>query len=94
MGISFLHLAMHISSDFNHPKRESHRATILSDELTNRRSKFNEIYSPHPPQVRQRFPMKNFSQAFKNIVSTSGGDEHFSENPASGNYGIDLNRSV
>jgi hypothetical protein len=34
--------------------------------------------------------MKNFYQAFKNIVSTSGRYKHFSENPASGNYDIDL----
>jgi hypothetical protein len=71
-GISFMHSDTHISSDLNPPKLEFHRAKIPSVQLTNQPSKFNEVEWPHPSQLRRPFPIKNFSQTFKNIVSTSG----------------------
>jgi hypothetical protein len=90
-------------SDFNHPKLRSHRAKISSVQLTNRPSKFNEVEWSDAPQLcqlcqlcqlRHLFPMKNFDQPFKNIISTSEWYEYFSENPASRNYRIDLIRDV
>jgi hypothetical protein len=85
---------MQISSDLNPPTLGSHRSKSTSVSLTNRWSKFSDVESPHAPQLRQPFLMHNLCQAFKNIISTSGWYENFSENPASRDYDVEFMRYV